>query len=162
MGFAAAAAAARSAFVVPGRFDAELKVPNRLEGLGATMFALGRAAATGPGLPFAATSPGRLTRPLVAAPDLLVSRRLEVTVMRLVAGWLVLSPSLARLDPTGSADAESAMELLGGESTFPALALFCFLLVEAAALSMTFWASSLMVGPPFLVKRGSNFAMFVF
>lgn len=88
MGFAAAAAAALSAFVVPGRFDAELKVPNKLEGLGATIFTFGRAAAVGAaaGLPFAATSPGRLAEPLVAAPDLPGSLGLEVTVIRLVAG----------------------------------------------------------------------------
>lgn len=40
--FAAAAAAALSAFEVPGLFEAEPKLPKRLVGLGATMLAFGR------------------------------------------------------------------------------------------------------------------------
>lgn len=48
LGFAAAAAAALSAFVVPGLLDAELRVPKRLDGLGATTWGFGRkAGATG-------------------------------------------------------------------------------------------------------------------
>lgn len=51
-GFAAACAAALSALVVPGLLEAELKAPKRLDGLGATILALGRGAAVLVGLPF--------------------------------------------------------------------------------------------------------------
>lgn len=44
LALAAAAAAARSAFEVPGLLDADTSVPKRFVGLGATMLAFGRAA----------------------------------------------------------------------------------------------------------------------
>lgn len=85
MGFAAAAAA-RSAFVVPGRLDAELKVPKRLVGFGVTMLVLGRAAAAFPGLPLVAPSTARFRGPLVLEVGLPASLGLDVTTIRLVAG----------------------------------------------------------------------------
>lgn len=161
-GFPAAIAAALSAFVVPGRLEAELSAPNRLEGLGATTLALGRGAVVFAGLPFWAPSTGRLPAPLAGtAGGLLGSLGFDVTTIRFVAGWALLSPSLGRFEPEIS-EGESAEEPFPEESSAAVSAIFCFHLVAAAALSRIFWAGSLIDGPPFLIKRGSSLARFVF
>lgn len=134
MDFVAAAAAALSAFVVPGRFEAELRAPKRLEGLGATTFVFGRGAAVLVDLPFWTPGfVGPFADVLVLPPSL--SFRLEVTTILFVAGGALPSPSRGRLVPATSADGEPPAEFLVGESSLPDLPLLCFRFVEAEALS---------------------------
>lgn len=85
--FAAAAAAALSAFEVPGLFEADDKLPKRLVGFGAMILAFGREVAAAAGLASGPISWGRLaalvTGPLVGFWLLL---RFDVTTIRFVAG----------------------------------------------------------------------------
>lgn len=125
-GFTAACAAALSAFVVPGLLEAELRAPKRLDGLGATILALGRGAAALTGFPFRA--PG-LVNPFAAVEGF---PALEPTTILFVAGGGLLSPSRGRLAPASSAEGESAPDPLDEESSLPDC---CFRFVEATALS---------------------------
>lgn len=162
---AAAAAAALSAFEVPGLFEAELKLPNKLVGFGAMMLALGRAATA------AAASWGFLTAPFMAAGLLgfVGFFILDVTTIFFVAGCPLMSPSRALFAPmasvrrpsAGGVSAEAPF-LLGDPSFDPGFPFSCFLLVDAAALSKIFCARPLTFGPPFLTNLGKSLATFVF
>jgi len=137
--FAAAAAAALSAFEVPGLFLAELKLPKRLVGLGATMLALGRAAAATVALASCPVSCGRLAVAPLAVPELPGFLVFEVTTIRLAAGCTLpslLSPSRGRFEPAASTRdplvvvASGVVFLLGESSLDP-----CLRFVDDAALS---------------------------
>ena len=155
---AAAAAAALSAFVVPGLFDAELKLPNRLLSCGAGTAGRGRGAAdAAAALPF---RPG-LEDPFDACTGFAASLRFEVTTIFLVAGWMLFSVSRARLEPTASAG-ESLDDGFAVWPSLPAFALLCFLFVDADALSTILWAISLLEGPPFLINLGRILVRLVF
>lgn len=130
---AAAAAAALSAFVVPGLFDAELKLPKRLLSLGAAAAGLGRGAVDVVALPLGPALVGALE----TCAGLLASLGFEVTTIFFVAGWMVFSPSRARLEPAIS-DTESPGGPLPVESSLLDFAFACFLFVDADALSMIF------------------------
>lgn len=140
--FDLAAAAALSAFEVPGLFLAELKLPKRLVGLGAMMLALGRAAVAVVALASCPVSCGRLAVAPLAIPVLpgfegfLV---FEVTTIRLAAGCTLpslLSPSRGRFEPAASTRdplvvvASGVVFLLGESSLDP-----CLRFVDEAALS---------------------------
>lgn len=148
---AAAAAAALSALDVPGLFEAELRLPKRLVGFGATMLAFGRAAAAVVPLASWAPSCGRLTEvPLAVLPGFDRFLTLELTTARLVAGCPLLSPSRGRLVPAEAsprgplAGAESEAEPLLGDSSFePGFAPSCFRFVDEAAFSWIFFVRSL-------------------
>ena len=160
----AAAAAALSAFEVPGLFDAELKLPKRFVGFGATILALGREVAAGVTLLSAAGSCGRLEDRDPLVPSTFVP--LLALVARFLIGKLLPSASFGRFVPARSAPAPFVVTLLDvafllGEFSL-GVGLPCFRLVEAAALSMIFWASSLVSCPLFLTSlEVNNFVMFV-
>lgn len=153
LGVLAAAAAALSALEVPGLFEAELKLPKRLVGLGATMLAFGRAVAAAVPLASWAPSCGRLTEvPLAVLPGFKGFFTFEVTTARLAAGCPLLSPSRGRLDPAEAsprgplAATESEAEPLLGESSFePDFPPSCFRLVDEAAFSWILFVRSLTI-----------------
>lgn len=153
---ALAAAAALSAFDVPGRFDADDKLPNRLVGFGATMLALGRDVAAAALLSCPVS--GRLAEPALA--EGLVFFGCDVT-MRFEPGSPLVSVSRGRLDPASSPmDAVLGVGLLRGGSSLGGES--CFRLVEAAALSKISWDNFLTAAPPFLENLGNNLATLVF
>ena len=106
---AAAAAAARAAFEVPGFFDAEARLPKRLVGLGGTMLALGRAAGAVEALLSAALAV--LTAATLAEEPTFAA----ATGVFLVAGRPFGSPSRVRLIPVAVAFDLSGVASLGGE-----------------------------------------------
>lgn len=149
----AAAAAALSAFEVPGLFEAELKLPKRLVGLGATILAFGRAVVAAVALESWPPSCGRLAAgPLVVLPNFEGFLTFEVTTILLAAGCPLFSPSRGRLDPAEAslrdplAVVRSGTGLLPGESSFdPDLAFSCFRLVDEAAFSWIVFVRSLTI-----------------
>ena len=165
LGFAAAAAAAAlSAFEVPGLLEAEPRLPKRLVGLGATILAFGRAAIAGAALGSWPASCGRLAEePFAVVPGFGGFLVFGLTTTRLEAGCPLLSPSRGRFDPATSARgplvaAASGAGLFPGEPSLEP----CFRFEDEAALSWIFLARSLTIWPPFFRNLGNNLATFVF